>query len=194
MVVVVNLFGAPGTGKSTLAADLFARLKRLGVKCELITEFPKDCVYEGNMCALMCQEYVFGNQSYRMFRCSDKVDVIITDSPLPLSILYKSSRYLDESFDELIWKTFNHYVNINYLLLPSEDNYKTEGRIHSKIESEAIHKQLQILLDSGKVDYQIVIPEKDEYKMMQNILNKITPKDEVTFEVIDTIRKGVLND
>lgn len=52
MAIVINLFGAPGAGKSTLAADIFSKLKRRQVKCELITEFAKDCVYEGNVCAL----------------------------------------------------------------------------------------------------------------------------------------------
>ena len=38
----VNLFGAPGVGKSTGAAYLFSKLKMLGVDCEYIGEFAKD--------------------------------------------------------------------------------------------------------------------------------------------------------
>ena len=136
MAIVINLFGAPGAGKSTLAADIFSRLKRCQVKCELITEFAKDCVYEGNVCALMCQEYVFGNQSYRMFRCADKVDVIITDSPLPLSILYKSADYLDEDgnfvkatvpnaykFEQFIFDSFKLFDNISILRGKREEDF-----------------------------------------------------------------------
>ena len=43
--LVVNLYGAPGSGKSTGAAYIFAKLKMLGVNCELITEFAKDKVW-----------------------------------------------------------------------------------------------------------------------------------------------------
>ena len=40
--MIINLFGGPGTGKSTGAAYIFAKLKMCGVNCELITEFAKD--------------------------------------------------------------------------------------------------------------------------------------------------------
>lgn len=40
--LVINLFGAPGAGKSTGAAIVFAELKKRGVNAELVTEFTKD--------------------------------------------------------------------------------------------------------------------------------------------------------
>ena len=40
--MVVNLFGAPGAGKSTGAAYIFAILKMHGIDAELVTEFAKD--------------------------------------------------------------------------------------------------------------------------------------------------------
>lgn len=42
--IVVNLFGAPGAGKSTGAAHIFAELKMCGINTELVTEFAKDKV------------------------------------------------------------------------------------------------------------------------------------------------------
>ena len=42
--IVVNLFGAPGAGKSTGAAYIFALLKMAGIEAELVTEFAKDKV------------------------------------------------------------------------------------------------------------------------------------------------------
>ena len=32
----VNLFGGPGTGKSTLCAAVFSELKRRGIDCEMV--------------------------------------------------------------------------------------------------------------------------------------------------------------
>lgn len=43
---VINLFGGPSAGKSTLAAGVFYNLKCMGINCELITEYPKDKVWE----------------------------------------------------------------------------------------------------------------------------------------------------
>ena len=45
-MLVVNLFGAPGAGKSTGAAYIFSQLKMAGINAELVTEFAKDKVWE----------------------------------------------------------------------------------------------------------------------------------------------------
>ena len=37
--LVINLIAGPCSGKSTISAELFARLKKMGVKCELVTEY-----------------------------------------------------------------------------------------------------------------------------------------------------------
>lgn len=50
--IVVNLFGQPGAGKSTLAAYTFAKLKMMNVNCELVTEFAKDKTWEKNFTVL----------------------------------------------------------------------------------------------------------------------------------------------
>ena len=67
--IVINLYGGPCCGKSTVSAGLFYELKCLGVECELTGEYAKDKTWEHNITALGCQEYVFGKQSYRMARC-----------------------------------------------------------------------------------------------------------------------------
>ena len=36
--LIVNLFGGPGTGKSTLMARIFSELKVQGYDCEMVTE------------------------------------------------------------------------------------------------------------------------------------------------------------
>lgn len=64
-MTIVNLYGAPGSGKSTAAAYIFSKLKMQGVKCELVTEVAKDLVWDENAKALQNQAYVFGKQFYR---------------------------------------------------------------------------------------------------------------------------------
>ena len=115
--LVVNLFGVPCAGKSTGAAYIFYKLKTLGLNVELVTEFAKDKVWEQNDEALKNQAYIFGQQAFRLSRCVDKVDVIITDSPLPLSIIYNKDKRLTENFNKSVMDVFNSYENINYLFL-----------------------------------------------------------------------------
>jgi adenylate kinase family enzyme len=38
-MLVVNLWGGPGSGKSTGACYIFAQLKLLGVNCEYVSEY-----------------------------------------------------------------------------------------------------------------------------------------------------------
>lgn len=45
-MVVVNLFGEPGAGKSTGAAYIFSALKMHGINAELVTEYAKEKVWE----------------------------------------------------------------------------------------------------------------------------------------------------
>ena len=94
--IAINFFGAPGAGKSTLSAIVFAKLKMMGVNCELVTEFAKDKVWEKNNEALSNQIYIFAKQYYGMSRCTGQVDVIITDSPLFLSPFYNKDPEIDE--------------------------------------------------------------------------------------------------
>ena len=44
--LVINLFGGPGVGKSTMCASIFSKLKILGFECEMATEYVKDIVFE----------------------------------------------------------------------------------------------------------------------------------------------------
>lgn len=142
MPIVINLFGAPGSGKSTAAAYVFSKLKMHGISCELITEYAKDKTWEGNQTALTCQEYVFGKQSYRMARCADKVDVIITDSPLPLGLLYNTDPALDENFTKVVLNVFNKYDNINYLIKRVVP-YEQTGRNQDESESDELYERLK---------------------------------------------------
>ena len=45
---VINLFGAPGVGKSSAAAGLFYYMKRDGFSVEQVTEYAKYLILSGN--------------------------------------------------------------------------------------------------------------------------------------------------
>ena len=59
-MIIVNLFGVPGAGKSTGAAYIFSKLKMRGIEAELITEFAKDKVCENSEKVFQNQAYIFG--------------------------------------------------------------------------------------------------------------------------------------
>lgn len=147
--IVVNLFGGPGSGKSTGAAYVFSLLKMNGVNCELVTEYAKDKTWEHNMEALNNQAYVFGQQFYRISRCADKVDVIVTDSPLALSVIYNNDSILGETFNEMVMNVFNSYDNLNFMLKRTKP-YNPIGRNQTESESDDLGLKIEkMLIDNG---------------------------------------------
>ena len=86
--LVINLIGGPCSGKSTISAELFARLKKMGVICELCTEYIKERIYEENKTIANNQIALFGMEHYALMNKIGKVDVLIHDGSLINNIQY----------------------------------------------------------------------------------------------------------
>lgn len=178
--IVVNLFGGPGSGKSTGAALVFSNLKMNGINCELVTEYAKDKTWEHNMQALSNQAYVFGKQFYRISRCEDQVDVIITDSPILLSTIYNHDPRLGETFNQMVLDVFNSYDNLNYLLLRTKP-YNPVGRNQTEAESDAIREEIEKMLVSNSVDFSHATGDFDGYSaIIREVLDKVTERNGAT--------------
>ena len=149
-MLVVNLFGAPGAGKSTGAAYIFSKLKMAGVNAELVTEFAKDKVWEESKAVFQNQAYIFGKQYFRISRVQDKVDVVITDSPILLSSFYANDEVLGEEFDALIMKVFNSYDSMN-VFINRVKPYNPSGRFQTEAESDELSNVMRTFLDNHNV-------------------------------------------
>lgn len=150
---VLNLFGGPGVGKSTLAARLFDRMKIAGKRVELVTEFAKGLVYAGNDFDLSNQLYMLAQQDRQLHRLRGKVDYAITDSPLPLGLLYVQGRCAEPWFTRTVIEVFNSYENVNYLverLWP----YQPWGRYQTEDEAREIDSRLVSLLNAHDIPFQ----------------------------------------
>ena len=146
--LIVNLYGGPGTGKSSGAAYIFSKLKMAGIDAEYVTEFAKDKVWENNTEAFKCQFYISGKQSFRISRCFGKVDVIITDSPIRLGKIYADLigrpqlglACLEEANQYPAGSTLEIFLN-------RVKPYNTNGRNQTEEEAKEIDKTLRELLD-----------------------------------------------
>lgn len=164
--VVINLFGGPGCGKSTIAAELFAILKKQGYEVELVTEYAKDKVWEESYKTLENQIYVFAKQLHRMWRLKDKVQFIITDSPLPLSIIYDKDN--NEDLKSLIITTFNSFDNIN-IVINRSTVYNQNGRYQNEEQAKEIDNQIREMLVSHNISFK----SKDINDIISTISNEI---------------------
>ena len=153
--IVVNCVAGPGAGKSTLAAATFAKLKMLGVNCELVTEFAKDKTWENNSVALSNQLYVFSKQYFRMDRCSGKVDVLITDSPLFISPIYNRDPDIEKPLKDLVVAINAKYRNLYYYIRRVK-KYNPIGRSQTEKEADDIGSRLKTFLDIDRIPYREV--------------------------------------
>lgn len=181
MCVVINLWGGPGCGKSTTMAKIFSELKIKGYNVEMVSEFAKDLVYEKRDETMKDELYIFAKQNHRLFRVKDKVDVIVTDRPLPLTCVYdKIYGKNDKNLHTLVRRTFQEYDNINILLTFNESNYKKEGRLQTKDEALNLHhKIIEELEIHGNVLSIFTIENIEEEIKKRLWMNNFKPGDEV---------------
>lgn len=174
-MLCVNLFGAPGTGKSTTAAGLFFLLKWKGLKAELVGEYAKDMVYEDRLSVLQDQLYVLSKQRRRIDRLVDQVDFAVIDSPIALSHVY-SARQDDvtnsQEFREVVDDVFQSYNNANYLLERTKP-YQQYGRAHTEAEANELQQEIEMMLDVWNYHYErmkadIAVP----YRIIEDLLGK----------------------
>lgn len=166
---IINLFGGPGCGKSTTAAELFGAMKRKGYSVELVTEFAKRLVWEERLTTLHNnQAYVHGKQLHYLDNVVGKVDYVVTDSPTVLSAIYAPIGY-PQSFTAFVLDIFNRYDNFN-IVLKREKPYVPVGRTQTEDEAKKLDVKISDWLTFVNIPF-TVIPG-DEFAV-RSILNAL---------------------
>lgn len=152
---VINLFGGPGTGKSTTAADLFALMKWNNMNAELVNEYAKEVTWEERFRILEDQFYVTAKQNRKLTRIKDQVEWAVTDSPLILALAYAKEDYLPNYFRKLVMELYDTYDNIN-IFLEREKPYHKVGRSQTEEQARAIDDWVRSFLDEHNYPYYVV--------------------------------------
>lgn len=177
--IVINFFGEPSAGKSTAAAYVYSQLKMAGVEAEYVSEYAKDKVWEENSEVFKPdnQAYLFGKQFYKMSICKNKVEVIVTDSPLFLNILYNKSEVLGDSFNHTVLNCFNSFDNRSYFLT-RDFAYENIGRINDEEQSKGLRSKLYGLLKENKVDFEMLKSSCDNYdRIVADTIYELSQRD-----------------
>ena len=172
MTKVLNLFGGPGCGKSTLSAELFVVLKRRRVSCELVREYVKDWAWEGRPITGFDQFYVVGKQIRKESILYGKVDLVVTDCPIWNSAFYEShyegTRHLSELCEAYHSYASEHGVVHRNFLLRRNKPYDTRGRYQNEEEAKAIDVAMEAFLRRNGLPF--VVCDGDEHEQAAQIL------------------------
>ena len=164
--VVVNLYGGPGTGKSTTAAATFALLKQRGVNAELATEYAKDIVWEGRNYLLSDQIYIFAKQNRKLMRLYGKVDVIVTDCPLLLSYYYSANEHILGLIEQEMSRTKQLHI-----MLKRVKPYNTAGRYQTEIQAREIDEGMKQMLRKLEIEFHEINADEDAAINMLKLIN-----------------------
>ena len=159
MSKIINIFGGPGIGKSSIAAGVTYKIKKNHISCDQPYEFPKLLAWDDNHSAIQDQLYVLANQHRGIVKSYGKVDYIVLDSPILLSLTYRNyykgteypSSLYGESFDKMVLDTFNQYDNINIVLDRAEGVHNNDERYQNLEES----KELDIVIENSLIENNI---------------------------------------
>jgi len=178
MTKIINLFGGPGIGKSSIASGLTYKLKKKHITCDNPYEFPKLLAWDENHSAIRDQLFVLANQHRGIVKSYGKVDYIILDSPILLSLTYKSfyksneypATLYGEQFDELVLDIYNRYDNINIVLKRSKGNHNNSERYQNLEESVELDNVIENSLKDNNLPYHTL---NVDGKTVKNILKLI---------------------
>lgn len=174
---VINLYAGPGAGKSTLAAGLFNLMKNLQYRVELVTEFAKDTTYEKNYGVLQNQLVVLAEQDRRLRRLEGQVEWVITDSPLPLGLVYMTPEY-EHWLTPAVWGAFNRYQNYHVLVQRSDAHpYQKYGRTQDLSEAMKLDCMIDCLYakaveeDGEDFAMEVKSNHKAPYKVFEELID-----------------------
>ena len=157
---VICLYGGPGTGKSTISAEIFYRLKLQYKKVELVREFIKDWAYQNRAVGQYDQIYISGNQAFRESNLYGIAEYLVTDCPLLLGPFYQEYYSGVDIVGDSIFKFLEYaekqgVVYRNFFIERSK-NYDPVGRYETESEARLIDEAMRNWLDNKDVSYQII--------------------------------------
>lgn len=157
MKKIICLYGGPGAGKSTIAAEVFCLLKKQNFNCEMNREYVKEWVWEGRSIKEGDQTYFFAKQSRKERQyIEQKLDFIITDSPLILTHFYglKYDPMERECNTSLIMLQHHHVFckkhgyKVEHFFIKRKEQYNPSGRMQTEEEAKAYDLEIRQLLTS----------------------------------------------
>jgi hypothetical protein len=155
---VINLFGAPGMGKSSARSGVFWLMKSHHKSCEEISEYAKYLVLSGRKWQLTEEQtYLFSKQNHKQLIVERSgYEYAVTDSPLLLCSFYAPAGY-HKSFEGLVDEASERFENINFFItrdVSGQEYFEERGREHNREQSLQVEAEMREYLAKKGVEYQ----------------------------------------
>jgi len=178
MTIVINMLGGSGLGKSTTAAGLYHRMKLDGKNVELVREYVKNWAWDGKKVGQYDQIYIFGKQARSEYMLYEKVDYIITDSPIILSPVYEKfynngQSMIEEAAIKFLEKAENNGIKHVNFLLERQKPFNPEGRYETEEQAKQVDLKVgEFMADNGFIYQRVSCPDEDRIRFMLDYLNE----------------------
>lgn len=159
----INLWGGPGSGKSSTAAELYAGMKRSNLtlpetkrkNIELVREYAKEFAWENKSITGYDQLFISIEQLRReVFLLKNGVDLIITDCPAMLGYLY--AQWYDSFCQDQIYSIMSDYEekypSVNIVLDREDRPYDQNGRFQSLTKAKEMDVRIKEFLEDEYTD------------------------------------------
>lgn len=153
-MILINLCGGPGAGKTTLAYYLTYRLKKAGVRAEFVGEAAREYhIYNsvpGQVAPpLLDNQVLLAGQTYeRTLRLRRHgIEVAVSDSPLVQGIMYCKGHVYEKDLLKLMRTLEPQFKTYNIFLRPTAGSYDPESRVQrTEAEARALDKGVKKLV------------------------------------------------
>ena len=179
MTILINMLGCPSSGKTSLSAKLFAQMKAMDLNVEYTSEYVKGWAWEERKIGPFDQFYIFGKETHNQSRLFDKVDFIISDSPVMLTAFYHYFYNGNEALNDVCHNFYSLAneagVQVINFFLPRKKKYIAKGRYQTEEEANAMVFQLKEWLNKERYEYiELECPDKERLNVVMEELKKIT--------------------
>lgn len=171
----INIWGGPGSGKSTIAAYLFAELKIRHYNVQFVEEFIKKWAYEKKIPTSFDELFLLTQQLHlEDLYLRNGVDFIVTDCPIFLCYCFaiREKMCFAEEIRGIVRHFENTYPSLNIMLDRKGIKYQEKGRYEKHEEAIAMDDLIEGVLQKDCSNY-IKIRSQDREGILDYVINKL---------------------
>lgn len=171
-MVVINIFGGPGTGKSTCATWLAAELKSSNYSIELVTEYIKKWAWMKLAPQSWDGLYVFAKQLQSVDVITRNNVSVVSDSPLLMQLAYLEGTPYYKELTKIVRTFESQFPILNFYLLRKVP-YVEAGRYQNLGEAIVMDQKILSLLEENNVRYKTVDPRFGRDEMLLHCIEAL---------------------